>query len=454
VADAGVAPSLRNRLLALVLGGVAIAWIGAAVWAYRDARHETNELLDGYLVQAAALLVAQAGDDLGELDIEHAPQLHRYARRVAFQIWERGETLRVHSANAPDRRLSRRTDGFDDVEVDGERWRVFSSYDTHRGILVQVGEERSARDKITIAVARGLATPLVIALPILGILLWVAVTLGLAPLAALGRAVARREPANLAPLEVESPPREVAPLVASLNALFERVQASMEHERRFTADAAHELRTPIAALRAQAEVALGADDAAQRRRALEGVIAGCDRAAHLVDQLLTLARLDPSGATRPGGNADLAAVAREVAAVHAQAALERGIDLSVEAPAAAAVAADPTMLRILLRNLVDNAVRYTAGHGRTVRIEVAGGASPVCRIVDDGPGIAADERARLGERFHRLEGTDVPGSGLGLSIVLRIAKLGGANVTFATAPGGRGLGVTVRFVAPSGENQP
>jgi two-component system sensor histidine kinase QseC len=453
VADAGAAPSLRNRLLALVLGGVAIAWIGAAVWAYRDARHETNELLDGYLVQAAALLVAQAGDDLGELDIEHAPQLHRYARRVAFQVWERGETQRVHSANAPDRRLSRRTDGFDDVEIDGERWRVFSSYDTHRRILVQVGEERSARDKITIAVARGLATPLVIALPILGILLWVAVTLGLAPLAALGRAVARREPANLAPLEVESPPREVAPLVASLNALFERVRASMEHERRFTADAAHELRTPIAALRAQAEVALGADDAAQRRRALEGVIAGCDRAAHLVDQLLTLARLDPSGAMPPPGNADLAAVAREVAAVHAQAALERGIDLSVEAPASAAVAADPTMLRILLRNLVDNAVRYTAGHGCTVRIEVAGGASPVCRIVDDGPGIAAGERARLGERFHRREGTDVPGSGLGLSIVLRIAKLCGASVTFGTAPGGRGLCVTVHFVAPPGERQ-
>ena len=142
MADAGAAPSLRNRLLALVLGGVAIAWIGAAVWAYRDARHETNELLDGYLVQAAALLVAQAGDDLGELDIEHAPQLHRYARRVAFQIWERGETLRVHSANAPDRRLSRRTDGFDDVEIDGERWRVFSSYDTHRRILVHEAVER------------------------------------------------------------------------------------------------------------------------------------------------------------------------------------------------------------------------------------------------------------------------------------------------------------------------
>ena len=249
------APSLRNRLLALVLGGVAVAWIGAAVFAYRDARHETDELLDGYLAQSAALLVAQAGEDLGDLELEHAPQLHRYARSVAFQIWD-GKTLRTHSANAPDRRLSPRTEGFDEVEVEGRYWRVFSSYDPHRKILVQVGEVLSAREAIALAVARGLAAPLVVALPVLGLLLWIGVTLGLAPLGAVGRAVARRDPANLAPLDVGSPPREVAPLVASLNTLFERVRASMEHERRFTADAAHELRTPIAALRAQAEVAL------------------------------------------------------------------------------------------------------------------------------------------------------------------------------------------------------
>lgn len=442
-----VARSLRNRLLALVLGGVAVAWIGAAAFAYRDARHETDELLDGYLVQSAALIVAQAGEDLGDLQLEHAPQLHRYARRVAFQIWDNGQTLRTHSANAPDRRLSPRTEGFDEVEVDGQSWRVFSNYDPHRKILVQVGEVRSARNSITLAVARGLAAPLVIALPVLGVLLWIAVTLGLAPLGAVGRAVARRDPANLAPLDVGSPPREVAPLVASLNALFERVRASMEHERRFTADAAHELRTPIAALRAQAEVALAADDEAQRRHALRGVIEGCDRAAHLIGQLLTLARLDPARAASPDETADLAAVARDVAATHAQAALERGLELSVEAPVSAIVPVEPALLQILLRNLVDNAVRYAAGLGHEIRIEVAAGDRPVCRIVDDGPGIPPEERVRLGERFHRREGTSEQGSGLGLSIVQRIADLCGATVAFETAPGGRGLCVTVHFLA-------
>jgi signal transduction histidine kinase len=262
-----------------------------------------------------------------------------------------------------------------------------------------------------------------------------------------GRAVARRDPANLAPLDVGSPPREVAPLVASLNSLFERVQASMEHERRFTADAAHELRTPIAALRAQAEVALAADDEAQRRHALGGVIEGCDRAAHLIGQLLTLARLDPARAGSPDETADLAAVAREVAAMHAQAALERGLELSVEAPGSAIVAAEPALLQILLRNVVDNAVRYAAGVGREIRIEVVDGGHPVCRIVDDGPGIPSEERGRLGERFHRGPGVSEEGSGLGLSIVQRIADLCGATVTFETAPGGRGLCVTVHFLA-------
>ena len=445
--ERNAAPSLRNRLLVMVLGGVAVAWIGAAVFAIRDARHETDELLDGYLAQSAALLVAQAGEDLEELDLEHAPQLHRYARRVAFQIWEDGRTLRVHSANAPDQRLSPRNEGFDNVVVDGQRWRAFSSYDPHRKILVQVGEVRSARDAIAFAVARGLAVPLVIALPVLGVLLWVAVTLGLAPLGAVGRAVARRDPGNLAPLDPGSPPREVAPLVASLNSLFERVRESLEHERRFTADAAHELRTPIAALRAQAEVALAADDVAQRRRALEGVISGCDRATHLVGQLLTLARLDPAQSASPGRTANLAAIAREVAANHAQPALDHGLELSVEAPASVIVTAEPALLQILLRNLVDNAVRYATGVGREVRIEVEGGDRPVCRVVDDGPGIALQERARLGERFHRGEGTSKQGSGLGLSIVRRIATLCGATVAFETAPGGRGLCAAVHFPA-------
>jgi two-component system sensor histidine kinase QseC len=446
-ADRSRLPSLRNRLLAVVLAGVAVAWVGAAAFAFLEARHEVDELLDGYLAQSAALIAAQAAAGEGELDVEHAPQLHRYARRVAFQVWERGRVLRLHSLNAPDGRLSPRDEGFDDVVIGDVRWRVFSSYDGDRGILVQVGEVRRSRDAIAFAVARGLAAPLLVALPVLGFLVWVAVTYGLAPLRAIGQAVSRRDPADVKPLAVRSPPREVEPLVSGLNALFARVRASLAHERRFTADAAHELRTPIAALRAQAEVALASGESAERRHALEGVIAGCDRAAHLVDQLLTLARLDPALDARPPGRADLAAIAREVASTHVQAAIDRGLELAVEAPASAIVAAEPALLEIMLRNLVDNAVKYSAGRGREVRIVVGDGAAPLLRVIDDGPGIAPQERARLGERFHRPEGTVEPGSGLGLSIVLRIAEICGARVAFDASPGGRGLCVTVRFPA-------
>lgn len=446
-ADRSRLPSLRNRLLAVVLAGVAVAWVGAAAFAFVEARHEVDELLDGYLAQSAALIASQTAAGEGELDLEHAPQLHRYARRVAFQVWERGRILRLHSLNAPDGRLSPRDEGFDDVVIAGVRWRVFSSHDAERGILVQVGEVRKARDDVAFAVARGLAAPLVVALPILGVLVWLSVTFGLAPLRAIGRAVSHRDPADVKPLTVASPPREVAPLVSGLNALFARVRASLAHERRFTADAAHELRTPIAALRAQAEVALGSGDSSERRHALEGVIAACDRAAHLVDQLLTLARLDPALDARRPGSADLAGIAREVASTHVQAAIDRGLELAVEAPASVIVAAEPALLEIMLRNLVDNAVKYSAGHGREVRIVVEGGATPLLRVIDDGPGIAPEERARLGERFHRPEGTIEPGSGLGLSIVMRIAEIAGASVVFDTPPGGRGLCVTVRFPA-------
>src|SRR5690242_9644870 len=153
--------------MTLALSAVALVWLGAAIYSYIDVRHEADEILDGYLVQSAALLVAQASDDLEEIDVEHAPQLHKYARRVAFQVWDRGRVLRIHSANAPDRRLMDRDEGFGDVVIDGKPWRVFSSWDDKRKILIQVGEARGARDAIAAAVGRSFLTPLVIALPVL-----------------------------------------------------------------------------------------------------------------------------------------------------------------------------------------------------------------------------------------------------------------------------------------------
>jgi two-component system sensor histidine kinase QseC len=438
---------VTSRLLVSVLGVVALVWLVTALYSYRDARREIDALLDAHLAQAAALLVAQASHELEDIEVEHAAALHPYGQKVAFQVWEHGRRLRVHSADAPDQPLSAQTDGFSDVESEGRPWRVFSTWADRRRILIQVGEERTARDRLATAMAVNLLTPLALALPVLGVLVWLAVRWGTRPLAMLRAQVVQRAPDNLAPLDVVDPPAEVAPLVLSLNRLLERVRASIESERRFTADAAHELRTPIAAVRAHAEVARAATEANERRAALDSLLAGCDRAAHAIDQLLTLARLDPGDPREHDESCDLRIVAKETLADLAPAAVSKGMDVELTPGPPAVVQGSRGLLGILIRNIVDNAVRHGVAGG-TIRVDVLRDSGTVRLVVtDEGPGIPAAHRQALGERFYRVPGSQEPGTGLGLSIVRRIAQLHRAGVEFRDGPGGRGLSVVVEFPA-------
>jgi two-component system sensor histidine kinase QseC len=438
---------VRARLLIGVLGAVALVWVVTALYSYRDARREIDALLDAHLAQAAALLVAQASHELEDIEVEHSPALHRYGQKVAFQVWERGRRLRVHSADAPNMPLSPQTNGFSDVEIEGRPWRVFSTWADRNRILIQVGEERAARDRLATAIVTNLLTPLALALPVLGGLVWLAVRWSTRPLAALRAQVVERAPGNLAPLDVVDPPAEVAPLVASLNRLLDRVRASIDSERRFTADAAHELRTPIAAVRAHAEVARAATNENERRAALDSLLAGCDRAAHAIDQLLTLARLDPGDPREQSGSCDLRTVARETVAELAPAAVAKGLDVELTPGPPAVVRGSRGLLGILIRNVVDNAVRYSAAGGG-IRVDVIRDSGAVrLTVTDEGPSIPAAHRQALGERFFRVPGTHEPGTGLGLSIVRRIAELHRANVEFRDGPGGRGLSVVVEFPA-------
>lgn len=436
--------SLKQRLLMLSLVTVAAVWLAAAAFTYFDARKEFDEVLDAHLVQAAALLAAQASHELDEIETEHAPLLHKYERRVAFQIWEGGDQLRLHSANAPQHHLTETWRGFSDTALDGKTWRVFSTWDEPGEYLIQVAERADARDGLARAVASNLLKPLLFSLPLLGLLLWLAVVRGLRPLERLAREVERRDAEVLAPLDAIAVPREVLPLIERLNGLFARIGEAMHRERRFTADAAHELRTPVAAIKAQAQVARTASGGEERLHALDGAIAGCDRAAHLIDQLLTLARVDAlnGGATESCDLRDIAA--GEIAAI-ALSALVRGVRIELAEGDDVVVNGNPELLRILLRNLLDNAVHHTRP-GTAVRVEVKyEQGAPSLSVSDDGPGVPQAEMARLSERFYRLQGAAGEGSGLGLSIVRRIAELHGASLLFSATDGTHGLRVAVVF---------
>jgi two-component system sensor histidine kinase QseC len=436
--------SIRRRLLLALLATTLLVWGVTLFFSYRDTRHELDELLDAHLAQSASLLIAQIGHETDEIDLEHSHRLYHHQRKVAFQIWERGKLLLLHSASAPNVRLSPADQGFSDSQAGGDTWRVFSAWDDTRHFLIQVGERREARDVLAKTVARSMLLPLLVALPVLALLIWLSVTRALRPLQVLGSQVAVRHAENLAPIEAATAPDEVLPLVEGLNKLFARVRASIDIERGFTADAAHELRTPLAAIRTQAQVARAAGGDAERRRALNNVINGCDRTAHLMDQLLTLARLEPNQLL-PREGVDLQVLVANVVAELAPAAITKHVDLQLASHHAAPVAGSPELLAVLVRNLIDNAIRYTP---RQSAVEVAvtpTGDGAELSVVDQGPGISEAQIDRVWDRFYRVLGSGETGSGLGLSIVKRIAELHGARVTLAPGVGGTGLHVRVRI---------
>lgn len=440
-------PSLRRRLLVLLSGTVLLAWAATAFFSYFDARHEIGEMLDAHLVQSAGLIAAQLEHEIEDETGGTVLRQYKQEHKIAFQVWNRGDTLRLRSASAPETRLSGNDEGFSDAVIGGKRWRIFSRWDEGGRYIVQVGERYELRNELAESVASHLMHPLAIALPALALLIWLAVGVGLAPLGRLAAEVGHRAPDNLAPLEESSTPREVRPLLGALNTLFARLRASIEQERRFTADAAHELRTPLAAVKTQAQVALGARDSGERERALAQVVSGADRAAHLVEQLLALARLDPQTALAHAQSISLRILAAECVATQAPAAARRNIELGLAAQEEGWVAGDPALLAVLLRNLVDNAVRYAPAGGE---IEVSVGreeSAVILRVADSGPGIPETERDRVFERFYRVLGSGEEGSGLGLSIVKRIADLHSASIALAAGPEDRGLTVSVTFPA-------
>ncbi|MFY7864702.1 ATP-binding protein [Roseateles sp.] len=448
--------SLQGRLLAWVLSGVLALWLSLSVTIWWDASHELDELLDGHLAQAAALLVAQqsgadADDDERAID---APTLHRYANKVAFQVFHEGRLVQ-RSAQAPAEPMLRFEEGFREglrnAEIEGRRWRVFAAFGAERDVQVYVGERLDSRRSILWAVLRGALWPMALSLPLLALAVWWTVRRGTAPLRELGQTLSQRSALDLAPLDLPAAPSEMQPMLRAMNDLFARISALMQAERRFTADAAHELRMPIAAIRAQAQVALAEPDAHLRQHALQATLLGCDRATRLVEQLLTLARLE-AGERPAFQTLDLAQVLRQVLADLAPAALQRGQMLSLdEAPASATLQGNEPLISALLRNLIDNALRYSPAGARVElrlqAVDTSAEAEGGWRLLvdDSGPGMSAAELQRLGERFYRVLGHEASGSGLGWTIAQRIAELHGAVLQAGLSERLGGLQVSLSF---------
>jgi two-component system sensor histidine kinase QseC len=449
--------SLRSRLTRLVVGTILGIGLVSSLVVYLRAHHEADELLDTQLAQVAdTLLTIAIGSEVDHFAGEMEAHSQRRAVPIAFEVWRQtqSESDRIVASPGHSGFATPIPDGYSDrVHLD-KHWRLFSMRYPGSEYIAVVGQRHSARDRLARETGLSLLIPILLALPLMVLLVGWAVKRSLRPVESLTQSVRALNPGALTPLGGASVlPQEIAPLRDAFNALLERVSVALENERHFTADAAHELRTPLAALKVQAQVAQRAQTADGQQRALAQVIAGVDRMTHLVEQLLTLARVDPAHPGQPPAVIDPAETIAAVCAELLPQALRQGQTLRVDVAAACGLAVTEAWLRIALRNLVDNALRY-AGEGARVEVRLArAGTDCLLSVADDGPGVAPALRSQLSARFVRGE-VEAEGCGLGLSIVARIAALSHAQLEWGEglprAGGGHGLAVSLRFGAAAG----
>ncbi len=437
--------SLRAHLLAMLLAGTSLVWLAAAWWGFDDAQHEAEELLDAQLAQSARILLAQAWRgaraDHGEAPMVPEPldgrALHPYEQKLLFRILDRAGHV-VVASTTPAPTMTGRVAGYADLRADGRDWRVLVVEDDSHGLRAELAQSLEIRDELAFLVALHLVLPALIALPLLGALIYLVVGRALRPLDDLAGQVSTRTAANLTRLPETGLPDEVLPLARALNNLLDRLDRALDFERRFTADAAHELRTPLAAIQVQAQVALASATDEDRRHALEQVLAGTRRGTRLVEQLLRLARLDPLASPPDAHPIDLAGLLVGIANEYPEASRPR-----IDAAAGTRITGNADLLAVAIRNLVDNAIRHVSpGHHVDLTVDTTEGIE--LHVDDDGPGVPTDELARLGERFYRGRDRLGEGSGLGLAIARRIAELHGASLCPRNRPEG-GLRVTLAW---------
>lgn len=454
--------SIRGRLLlglVVVIVGMNVALLSSS---YRAARHEIDELFDAQLAQSARVLkklltpAAGAGDvksairgrwdeALGTIYAEEDnPYGHEYESKIAFQVVGDDGRVRVRSESAPASRFLAMDHGFADSVIDAVRWRVFTlPMDGERG-TVQVGQRLEIREELERRIAIKTVQKSLYGLPLLILLAWLVVGAGLRPLRRLTAEIRERSDTRLDPISLPGMTRDLRPIVTALDSLFARLRAAWRRERRFIDEAAHELRTPLAAIQLHAESLATATDPADREARLHELLAASARGSRLASQLLTLARVESNEAGIEMRPMALGPLLREEAALLAPLAERDGIDLSVDVPPSLPrVRGDAGLVSLLLRNLIDNAIRHSPQGGAVAIAARAADGGVVVTVDDEGPGIPAAERDRMMERFVRAGNGE--GSGLGLAIVARIAEQHGTCVELSDNPAGRGLRTSLRL---------
>lgn len=448
--------SIRARLVVILLIATGLVWLSAVLWIFLSTRAEVERVLDARLMEAGrmvnSLLISQ---DVRISDTQNTPvaapaQIHtQYDRQLSCQIWSLQGVLIGRSGSAPDRALSDNANGISEKVIDGETWRVFAVENAALGVRVLVGDNLSMRQRLVNDVIKGLLLPALLIMPISAGLIWLSVTRGLRPLSGIAGELATRKASDLSPLASKATAKEVAPVLRSLNGLFARVAEIRNRERNFTAFAAHELRTPLAGLKTQAQVALASDDRAIREQALRQIVVGVDRTGRLVGQLLDISAIDASESMDAGGcfhpaeilasiRSDLRAANRPNARI--------AIDPELET---IRVAANADLFRLAARNLMENAINHSPQDGRIVCSARRDMRQLTILVEDDGPGIPDDELPQVTERFFRGRNKTPIGSGLGLAIAALSLEHIGCTLSLRNRPGcglAAGIGIPMDLV--------
>ncbi|MBB3261758.1 signal transduction histidine kinase [Paraburkholderia bannensis] len=436
--------SLRRRLLWWLLPATLLTGLLASAATYRGALTELDELLNDQLKAVAQHVLVEPDGHLSLQGMQGANEDRlsgEQSHAVLLQVW-RGETP-VFNTDLDSALPPPTGTGFADVIVKGQLWHTYVTRDGDT--FVRVAQARRARWEAVAEIAMHLLWPVLSLVPLLALFLWFGIGYGLRPLRDIAANLKRRDVDNMQTIDTTAIPGEVKPLVDSLNDLLLRLDNAFTAQRHFIADAAHELRTPIMGLALQTDLLPTAPNEEERDLITAQIRTGTARLAHLAEQLLTLARLGPDSTPPAMSDLDLTSLARSVVGERARLAQANEIDLGLVAGSAVHVRGNEDALRILLNNLVDNAIRYAGPHTRVDVVTRREDAAPVLMVCDTGPGIAAEDRERVWERFYRGAGHAATGSGLGLSIVRRIAEQHQAAFALDSGLDGRGLTVRLRF---------